>query len=186
MREGEILGRSHLDEARGRALELAGLVAFGSLVEGGRLGCSRGKKLHAGIVKRVDQHNETLGLIAVGVGHDWHAINDNRVKFVCDSQIVSSTQRLLAEVVKAETSRSHGSARHEQQVSLHVKIDRMGLLTTGEAPPRDIQRLARSFIGGDMPHRYVDELFETEVSARREPHDLKALVEQMDKRQEQG
>src|SRR5215470_5159748 len=34
VRECEILGRSHLDEARGRTLELAGLVALGSLVEG--------------------------------------------------------------------------------------------------------------------------------------------------------
>src|SRR5713101_7410372 len=63
VRECEILGRPHLDEARGRALELAGLVAFGSLVKGGRLRRSGSKKLHAGIVKRVDQCNETLGFI---------------------------------------------------------------------------------------------------------------------------
>src|SRR5215470_19652217 len=82
MRECEIFGRSHLDQARGRALELARLVAFGSLVKGGGLRCSGGKKLHAGIVKGVDQHDETFGFVAVGVGHDWHAIDDDRVEFV--------------------------------------------------------------------------------------------------------
>src|SRR5258706_12295786 len=129
VRECEILGRSHLDEARGRALELARLVAFGSLVKGGRLCRSRSKKLHAGIIKRVDQCNETLGFIAVGIRHDRHAIDNDRMELVSDSQIVNGAQWLLAKVVKAKTSRPHGGARHPQQVSLHNKLDRMGLLT---------------------------------------------------------
>ncbi len=37
-----------------------------------------------------------------------------------------------------------------------------------------------------MPHRHVDELFETEISPRFEPHDVQALVDEIDERQEQG
>src|SRR6266436_9230167 len=143
VRECEILGRPHLDEARGRALELASLVAVSAQIKGGRLCRSGSKKLHAGIVKRVDQCNETLRLIVVGVGHDRHAIDNNRVELVSDSQIVNGAQRLLAKVVKAEASSPHGGARHTQQVSLHIKLDRMGLLTASEAPPRGIERLGR-------------------------------------------
>src|SRR5215467_15760788 len=65
VRECEILSRSHLDEARGRALEFARLIAFCAQIKGGRLRGSGSKELHAGIVERVDQHNEPLGLIAV-------------------------------------------------------------------------------------------------------------------------
>src|SRR5215470_801716 len=88
VRECEILGRSHLDEARGRALELVRLVAFSAQIKGGRLSCSGSKKLHAGIIKRVDQCDETLGCIAVGIRHDRYAIDDDRVELVSDSQIV--------------------------------------------------------------------------------------------------
>src|SRR5262245_48074191 len=104
VRKCEILGRSHLDEARRRAFELARLVAFSAQIKGSGPHRGGSKKLHAGFVKRVDQHDETFGLIAVGVGHDRHAIDDNRMERVSDSQIVDRAQWLLAEVVKAETS----------------------------------------------------------------------------------
>src|SRR5215471_20771665 len=109
MREREIFRCPHLHEARGRALELACLVAFGSLVKGGWFCCRGSKQLHACLVQCVDQRDETLGFIAVSVGHDRHTIDHDRVELMRDTQVVNGTERLLAKVMKTETRRPHGS-----------------------------------------------------------------------------
>src|SRR3954454_10185349 len=65
VRQGEVLGGAHLDEARDRAVELESLAALARRVEVLRLRVRRGDERHMGVVERVDEGDEAFGLVAV-------------------------------------------------------------------------------------------------------------------------
>ena len=52
------------------------------------------------VVERIDQDDEALGLVAVGVIHDRNVVEDDGVEFVRDLEIVGGRQRLRAEIVE--------------------------------------------------------------------------------------
>ena len=65
VRQRQIGLRAHLDQARGRALELLRLETVVGAIERVRLGRGRGDELHRIVVERVDQDDEALGLVAL-------------------------------------------------------------------------------------------------------------------------
>ena len=109
-RQGEVVARAHLDEARGGAVELEGLAAGLGLVEVRRLGLGGDEQLDVVLVERVDQGDEALGLVApVGAGSPGR-LDDDRVEGAREREVVGRAERPLAEVGEGEAGDAHRPA----------------------------------------------------------------------------
>src|SRR5262249_25529915 len=88
VRRSEISLRAHLDQPGGGALELARLKTFVRTIKRARFSFRRSNELHRVVVERIDQDDETLGLVAPVVIHDRYAIEHNRMVLTRDLEIV--------------------------------------------------------------------------------------------------
>ena len=63
VRQSEISLRAHLYQPGGGALEFARFKAFVGTIKGSRFSFRRSDELYRVVVKRIDQDDETLGLV---------------------------------------------------------------------------------------------------------------------------
>src|SRR6185503_19459190 len=96
MWEPEVGLRPHLGQARSGALEFVSLIPVCRNVELVGLRLRRGQQLHSIVVKRVDQNDEALGLVPVGVIHHRNVVEDHGMELVRDLEIVACGERLRA------------------------------------------------------------------------------------------
>src|SRR5262249_45177851 len=135
VRQGEISLRAHLDQTRGRALELVRLEAFVGVIERVGLGLGGGDELDRMVVEGIDQDDEALSLVAPLIVHHRDMIEHDGVVLARDLEIVDGGQRLLAQIVKREARHSHDRARNANGASLYQQILRLPGVTRGEAAP---------------------------------------------------
>ncbi len=108
------------------------------------------------------------------------------VVFARDAQIVGGGERLFAQIVEGKARHAHKGARHMHAAPLQRQVLRRALMAAGEPPPGVVERRIRRRIGRHIPDRQAGELFQPEVGARFEPHDIHALFEHVDERHEQS
>src|SRR5947209_1687562 len=93
MRHGEIFGRTHLDEPRRGAFEFEGFAIAPPEIKILRLGRGRGDQLDVPVIKRVDQIDETLRLVALVRLDDRDVVEDDRVKGARERQEIGGAER---------------------------------------------------------------------------------------------
>src|SRR5439155_22530600 len=84
VRQSEISLRAHLYEPGGDALEFARFKAFAGTIKGTRFSFRRSDELHRVVVKRIDQDDETLGLVTPVVIHDRYTIEHHLMVVALD------------------------------------------------------------------------------------------------------
>ena len=92
MRQRQIAVRAHLGQPRRRPDEFRGLDPVLRLIEMIRIGCRRSDQFHRVVVERVDQIDETLGFIAVVIGHNRNVIDDDGMEFMGQPQIIRGAE----------------------------------------------------------------------------------------------
>ena len=105
VRQRQIILRPHLDQPRHGPVELEGLAAGLGLIELVRLRLGGGEELDAGIVERIDEGDEALGLVAPLEGQSRDILDDHRVEPLGDRQVVGRAERLRAKIARNGTAR---------------------------------------------------------------------------------
>src|SRR5262245_33213336 len=184
VRQSEISPRAHLDQPGGGALELTRLKTFVRAIKRAGFSFRRSNELHRVVVERVDQDDETLGLVAPVVIHDRDTIENNRMILTRDLEIVGGGEWLLTQIRKREARHSHARARHADSVPLHHQVLRFSRVPRGQTPPRLVEGGLRRAIGRNVPNRHASKLFQPEIGTRIERSDFQMLFDELDERQE--
>ncbi len=114
-------------------------------------------------------------------------IENDRVVFARDAQIIGGGERLFAQIVKAKPRHAHESARHMHAAAVQRQrqILRRAVIAAGQPPPGLVHRLVGCGIRRHVPDRLAAELFQAKVGASVEPHHVHALFQHLDERHEQ-
>src|SRR5215471_17054853 len=100
MRPREIRLRLHLDESRGRALEIECAVARD--IESVRRIVGGADQIRFMLVERIDQRHEAARFVALLFRHARDPVEDQRVEVRGDRYVVGGAKWLLVEIGKAE------------------------------------------------------------------------------------
>ena len=87
------------------------------------------------LVKRVDQDDETFGLIALVLRHRRDLIQHQRVEALCQRDVVGRAKGMGAEIGKRRARHAAGSLRQAQLMPLHRQHH--GLPMRHPAQPRE-------------------------------------------------
>src|SRR6202022_2069676 len=98
VRQRQIGFRTHLDQPRRGPLELVRLIALGREIQRQRIGVRRRHQLHGVVIQRVDQRDEPLGGIALGIVHHRNAVDHDGVIVVRKPQVVRCGEQLFADI----------------------------------------------------------------------------------------
>src|SRR5205809_6822418 len=119
VRQSKISLRAHLYQPGGGALEFARFKAFVGTIKGSRFSFRRNDELYRVVVKRIDQDDETLGLVTPVVIHDRDTIEHNRMVVARDLEIVGGSKWVVTQVRKRQPPHTHARTRHAAGVPLH-------------------------------------------------------------------
>src|SRR5262245_66106804 len=113
VRQGEISLRAHLDQTRGRALELVRLETFVGVVKRVGLGLGGGHELDRIVVKGIDQNDKAFGLAVdyLKIAREYHTVVLDRIA-VMDYKRSDEAKRfiILIDNVNANDKKSGASA----------------------------------------------------------------------------
>ena len=92
----KVFGASHLEQARGGAVELEAFRSPSFDQEILRHGCRRHEKPDRVVVERVYQNDEALGLVPFFRTHLRNMVDKDRIEAIRDRQEVRGAERSLA------------------------------------------------------------------------------------------
>ena len=186
VRQGQVVGRPHFEQARRRAGEFESLRAVRAGEQGLRLGGGRRHQLHPHVVERVDQDDEPLGRVALVRSQHGDAVDEHGMEALGDLQVVGRAEGLSAEVVEAEAGDSAGRLRHVEPPAQQFDLDRRAAPDPGQRQECGVERGVGLGSERRIIDRGADELFQPVVGPRVEFGDLAARLEKRDERQEEG
>ena len=91
-------------------------------------------------------------------------------------EVVGGRQRLLAEIVERKARHPHRRLRHPHDVALHHQFMRRAGVPPASRRQASSSAASAVVIGRHVPGRHAGELFQPEIDARVEPHDLAVLL----------
>src|SRR5262249_34379601 len=149
-----------------------------------RLSLRGRQELHCIVVKRVDENDEPLSLIALGVFHHRNVVDENCVEFVSDLEIVVCRQRLHAEIVETKPRNSHRCLRHVQQMAFDPQFLGYTDVIAGKTKPGLTKSRVRFAVVWDVPCGHTGELFQTKIDPSIEANNHTLPFKKSNKRQE--
>ena len=92
-------------------------------------------------IERINQMNETPGLVPVFRPEFWYAIHDHGIEMLCQHQIISRSQCLCAEIFEGNEGDVAGRTGNLKFAPLNFQRYRLALFRVGQVEKGSLQLL---------------------------------------------
>ena len=136
------------------------------------------------LIERVDQRDETLGLVVIRLRQAGHTVQKQHIDDLCQRQIIRRTQGLAAQIPETGPRDAPDMLRQFDLAALDLQNQRHRRLATRLGLPQPVHLLARLTVGGREPDLPALDPVLPVIGLAGQFHHLHPLADQRDEGQE--